>query len=92
LTGWFLIAGAVGIVVAAVITVLMIRDQIPLRLALALWPTSILALGDLGYQRTFIEKAITVAFTFGGEFMLYGVAGFSLGYGIHVVRTFISRQ
>jgi hypothetical protein len=89
LARWFLISGVVGILVAAVLAGLMIHNLVPMKVALALWPTSIFGMGDLGYQRTFIETVLTAVFTFGGEFVLYGVAGWSLGYGIYVVRTFI---
>jgi len=81
LARWFLISGVVGILVAAVLAGLMIHNLVPMKVALALWPTSIFGMGDLGYQMTFIETVLTAVFTFGGEFILYGLAGLLRGNG-----------
>lgn len=86
---WFLIPGAIGIVVAIVLTELMIHDLVSTTVALALWPSSIAGIAD---PRTVVDKVLTAAFTFGGEFLLYGLAGLLLGNGINAVRTFISRR
>jgi hypothetical protein len=86
---WFLTSGAVGIVVAIVLTELMIHDLVSGTVALALWPSSIASLVD---PRSFGDKMLTMIFTFGGEFILYGVAGLLLGNGINAVRTFILRR
>jgi hypothetical protein len=86
---WFLSSGVVGMGVAAILTGLMIHDLVPTRLALALWPSSIVGLVD---PHTLTDKLYTMAFTFGGQFLLYGLGGLLLGYGINVMRTFISRR
>jgi hypothetical protein len=86
---WFLGCGVVGIVVAALLTGLMIHDLVPTGLALALWPGSIVGIVD---PHTLTEKLLVVAVTFGGQFLLYGIAGLLLGYGISLVRTFISHR
>jgi hypothetical protein len=67
----------------------MIHDHVSTTVALALWPSSIAGIGD---PRTVADKVLTATFTFGGEFLLYGLVGLLLGNGINAVRTFISRR
>jgi hypothetical protein len=86
---WFLGCGIFGVAVAAILTWLMIQDAVPTSLALALWPTSIAAIGD---PHTFTEKLLTGLITFGGQFTLYGMAGLVVGSIIKAVRVFISRR
>jgi hypothetical protein len=67
----------------------MVHDLVSTTVALALWPSSVAGIGD---PRTVADKMLTVVFTFGGEFLLYGLAGLLLGNGINAVRTFVSRR
>lgn len=69
---WFLLAGCIGVVVAVVLTLLLSHDLIPAGIAIALWPTSILGLVDPTNLR---DQIITGVFTFGGNFLLYGLLG-----------------
>jgi hypothetical protein len=74
---WFLLAGCLGIVVAGVLTLLLSHDLIPAAVAIALWPTSILGLVDPTNLR---DQIITGVFTFGGNFLLYGLLGLLVRY------------
>jgi hypothetical protein len=74
---WFLIAGCLGVVVAVVLTLLLSHDLIPAAVAIALWPTSILGLVDPTNLR---DQIITGFFTFGGNFLLYGLLGLLARY------------
>jgi hypothetical protein len=76
------------VAIAAILTWLMIQDAVPTRLVLTLWPTSIVAIGD---PHTVIEKLLTAAFTFGGQFALYGLVGLLVGSGVNAIRVFSSR-
>jgi hypothetical protein len=86
---WFLGCGILGVAVAATLTWLMIQNAVPTSLTLALWPTSIAAIGD---PHTFTEKLLTAVITFGGQFALYGIAGLLVGSGINAIRVFLSRR
>jgi len=83
---WFLIPGCIGLAVAAAITVLMFCCSLPPPVALSLWPASILGLVD---PTTAWSKAITGIFTLGGNFVLYGLIGVGVGYGIYKFRCLI---
>jgi hypothetical protein len=72
---WFLIAGGIGLLVAFVLTLLLRNDEIPPALAMVLWPTSILGLVD---PDTLSGQIVTGCFTFGGNFLLYGLIGVSV--------------
>ena len=74
---WFLLAGCIGVVVAVVLTLLLSHDLIPAGIAIALWPTSILGLVDPTNLR---DQIITGVFTFGGNFLLYGLLGLLVRY------------
>jgi hypothetical protein len=74
---WFLIAGCIGVVVAVVLSLLLSHDLIPAAIAIALWPTSILGLVDPTNLR---DQIITGVFTFGGNFLLYGLLGLLVRY------------
>ena len=74
---WFLLAGCLGVVVAGVLTLLLSHDLIPAAVAIALWPTSILGLVD---PTNLKDQIITGVFTFGGNFLLYGVLGLLVRY------------
>ena len=74
---WFVIAGCIGVVVAVVLTLLLSHDLIPAAVAIALWPTSILGLVDPTNLR---DQIITGLFTYGGNFLLYGLLGLLVRY------------
>ena len=74
---WFLIAGCLGVIVAVVLSLLLSHDLIPAAVAIALWPTSILGLVDPTSIR---DQVITGAFTYGGNFLLYGLLGLLVRY------------
>jgi hypothetical protein len=74
---WFLVAGGIGLLVALILTLLLRNDQIPPALAVALWPTSILGLVD---PASLTGQIITGCFTYGGNFLLYGLIGVSVLY------------
>jgi hypothetical protein len=74
---WFLLTGCIGVVVAVVLTLLLSHDLIPAGIAIALWPTSILGLVDPTNLR---DQIITGVFTFGGNFLLYGLLGLLVRY------------
>jgi hypothetical protein len=86
---WFLIAGAIGIVVAVVLTELMAHDLVSTAVAFMLWPSAIAGIVDPG---TLADKVLVATCTFGGEFALYGLAGLLLGSGVNAVRNFISSR
>jgi hypothetical protein len=51
---------------------------------LLFWPTSIVALID---PKTVWSQVITGIFTFGGNFLLYGLIGLGIGYSVYKIRS-----
>jgi hypothetical protein len=74
---WFLIAGSIGIVLAVALSRLLSHDLVPAGVVIALWPTSILGLVDPSNLR---DQIITGTFTYGGNFLLYGLLGLGVRY------------
>jgi hypothetical protein len=89
LSRWFVASGFVGVVTAGALTILLAHDRVSTGLAIALWPSSIGAIGEPG---TFVEKLLTAIFTFGGQFALYACAGWLIGYGTFLIRLFFARR
>jgi hypothetical protein len=83
---WFFIPECIGLAIATGLTVLMSYGNVPPSIVLALWPTSAAALID---PTTFWSQLATGAFTFGGNFLLYGLIGWGVGYCVFKVRTLI---
>jgi hypothetical protein len=83
---WFVISGCIGVASAVVLTILMSQDRVSSSMILTLWPTSMVALID---PRTVWSKVITGIFTFGGNFLLYGLIGLGVGYSVGKLRTLI---
>jgi hypothetical protein len=84
---WFLIAGCIGVALAVVLSLLLSHDLIPAGVVIALWPTSILGLVDPANLR---DQIITGIFTYGGNFLLYGLLGLGvryLGSRLHLFRS-----
>jgi hypothetical protein len=92
LARWFLISGLVGVLVALVLTGLISGELISVQLVVTLWPGWIVNMSDLGYQRTLIQKLFEVTITFGSEFILYGLSGLLIGFGINAVRNLFVRR
>ncbi len=89
LSRWFVASGFVGVVTAGALTILLARDRVSTGLVIALWPSSI---GAIGEPETFIEKLLTAIFSFGGQFALYACAGWLIGYVTFLVRRFVVRR
>jgi hypothetical protein len=83
---WFLIPGCIGLAIAVVLTFLMSSGGLSSSVVLFLWPTSIVALID---PKTLWSQVITDIFTFGGNFLLYGLIGLSVGYSVCKIRSLI---
>lgn len=84
---WFLIAGCIGVVLAVALSLLLTHDLVPTGVVIALWPTSILGLVDPSNLR---DQIITGIFTYGGNFLLYGLLGLVLRYlgsRLHLFRS-----
>ena len=85
---WFLVFGAIGLAIAIVLTFLMQSDRFPTQIALTLWPTSMVGLID---PRTFWSQLTVGMITFGGQFLLYGFVGLSIGFAILSIRKLVRR-
>src|SRR6202522_1165523 len=81
---WFLIPGCIGLAIAVVLTLLMSSDRLSSSVVLLLWPASIVALID---PKTVWSQVITGMFTFGANFLLYGLIGLSVGYSVYKIRS-----
>jgi hypothetical protein len=86
---WFVIPGCGGVAIAVVLTILMSQDRVSSSMVLSLWPTSIAALID---PKTIWSQVITGIFTFGGNFLIYGLIGLGVGYSVYKVRTLTGRN
>jgi hypothetical protein len=84
---WFVIPGCIGLAIAVALTILIPHDRVSSSMVLILWPTSIVALID---PSTLWSRVITGIFTFGGNFLLYGLIGLGVGYGVYKLRTLTS--
>ena len=58
-------------------------DRLSSSVVLLLWPASIVALID---PKTVWSQVITGMFTFGANFLLYGLIGLSVGYSVYKIR------
>jgi len=81
LKAWFLVSGCIGIIVALVLTAIASNRALNPMLLLTLWPPSIVGLSD---PTTLSAKILIGAFEFGGNFLLYGVAGTVLGFALRL--------
>ena len=81
-----MISGAVGVVVALVVTLLMERDAISGDLAVALWPSGMVGLID---PVTWLSKLLTGVMMYGGQFLIYGALGLVLGGAVHMARVLV---
>jgi hypothetical protein len=59
-------------------------DRLSSSVVLLLWPASIVALID---PKTVWSQVITGMFTFGANFLLYGLIGLSVGYSVYKIRS-----
>jgi hypothetical protein len=76
LSRWFLISGCVGIFVSVVLATTSFIDDINPNLRLVLWPSIIAGMAD---PADLPEKFLVAAIMYGGNFLLYGLIGASIG-------------
>jgi len=71
---WFLIAGCVGVMVAAGLTVA--RNHVSSNLVLMLWPSSLLGmLNTEPSEKMTVDLFLVLLLMYGGNFLLYGAVG-----------------
>jgi hypothetical protein len=76
---WFLIAGCVGVMVAAGLTAA--RNHVPSNLILMLWPSSILGmLNTEPSEKMSVDLFLVLLIMYGGNFLLYGAVGGAAKY------------
>jgi hypothetical protein len=73
---WFVISGAVGILIALALAVIASHRDVNPYILLLLWPPSSLGSADLSSPS---DKIIFGVVEFGGNFIIYGVIGIFLG-------------
>jgi hypothetical protein len=67
---WFASGGAIGLLIAFALAILIGHVSVPLSVVLWLWPTSMAALVD---PTSLGSKILTALFTYGGNFLVYGL-------------------
>lgn len=72
---WFIIAGAIGVAVAVVLTIWSSHGVVRPAVLLTLWPTSIVGMANTGPFRLTLVELLILAVMYGGNFLLYGVVG-----------------
>jgi hypothetical protein len=90
LVRWFSISGLVGVAIAVAIGILTLRfpHMAFSRAAVALWPSSIAFMADLGGPPTPVFIGLIM---FGGQFILYGLVGLAFGLLVNMIRGFVTR-
>ena len=73
---WFLISGCIGIFVAIILATTSVIDSISPILRLVLWPTVFAGMAD---PAGLLEKFIVAVIMYGGNFVLYGLVGATIG-------------
>jgi hypothetical protein len=81
---WFLGGGALGLF--AVIVIAIEIDRMPDSAVMLLWPGAIVQVID---PVSIADKAMVFAFSCGGNFLIYGVAGMAVGYLVSLAGTLI---
>jgi hypothetical protein len=78
---WFLISGAIGLLVAFILFILTAVYVVRPNVLLVLWPSSIAGIADPSNP---MDKFIVGLFEFGGNFLLYGTIGAFIALCLHV--------
>jgi hypothetical protein len=73
---WFVISGAVGILIAVALAALASHRDVNPYILLLLWPPSSLGLAD---PSSASDKIMVGVVEFGGNFIIYGVIGLFVG-------------
>jgi hypothetical protein len=81
LKAWFLISGCVGVLVALVLGGIASYRALNPKLLLTLWPPSIIGLAD---PSKLSDKILFGVIELGGNFLLYGIVGTGLGFGVRL--------
>jgi hypothetical protein len=77
---WFLASGAVGLVVAFVLAVALRYDYASSGLVVTLWPAAMAQLID---PRTIGAKIAVGLIAYGSNFLIYGLVGAVIGFGVN---------
>jgi hypothetical protein len=84
---WFLVAGAVGVVMAVLLAVALRFDSVSSNVVVALWPAAMVQLID---PKTIGSKIAVALIAYGSNFLIYGLAGMGIGLVtnlLHRLRT-----
>ena len=71
----FLMAGAIGVSIAVVLTIWSSHGNVKPIVLLALWPTSIVGMANTGPFLLTVPGLLILAVMYGGNFLLYGILG-----------------
>ena len=77
LKGWFLAAGAVGVLVALLLAVGLHYDAVPSDVVVTLWPTAMVQLVD---PKTIGSEIAVGLIAYGSNFLIYGLIGVGIGF------------
>ena len=72
---WFLMAGAIGVSIAVVLTICSSHGNVKPIVLLALWPTSIVGMANTGPFQLTVPGLLILAVMYGGNLLLYGILG-----------------
>jgi hypothetical protein len=80
---WFASGGAIGLLIAFALAILIGHVSVPLSVVLWLWPTSMAAL---------VDPTSLGLFTYGGNFLVYGLIAVAFGSLIAWLRGSLRRR